>query len=236
MRILTILLIPWLVFIFSHAQGEENNEYKVEMILFSHQNSQAAGADRKQEGNTGASLENTAELSWDPALSNYVILSEFDKDLNPVVATLNRSSRYQVIMHLVWRQAMHTRELAKPLHIHGGTDFSGQFPAGVNAVTAPRIDIVTDQPKQPLPLEQVDGTVTLFVGRYLHVLTDLIYRQPAMPRERNSKDEQISESNVLVDYTVRNSRKMRSTELHYLDHPLLGILVQITPIENNSQP
>ncbi len=30
---------------------------------------------------------------------------------------------------------------------------------------------------------------------------------------------------------VRQSRRMRSTELHYIDHPLLGILVRITPYE-----
>jgi hypothetical protein len=31
--------------------------------------------------------------------------------------------------------------------------------------------------------------------------------------------------------SMRQHRKMRSSELHYLDHPLLGLLIQITPYE-----
>ena len=30
---------------------------------------------------------------------------------------------------------------------------------------------------------------------------------------------------------MKQSRRMRSKELHYIDHPMLGILVRVTPIE-----
>ena len=36
--------------------------------------------------------------------------------------------------------------------------------------------------------------------------------------------------------TMRQHRKMRSNELHYLDHPLLGLLIQITPYEQPVKP
>lgn len=236
MRIPTIILILWLACTLSYAHSEENSVYKVEMILFSHQDSEGTGAQRRQDGIPGPDLENPGELSWDPALSDYVILSEFDKELGPVVDRLNRSPRYQVIMHLIWRQSMPTRETAKPLHIHGGTDFSGQFLVKGDGVNVPRTNDESNQLQMPLSLEQVDGTVTFFVGRYLHILTDLVYRQPTVLKAENTENSQVRESNVLLDYTVRNNRKMRSEELHYIDHPLLGILVKITPIENNSQP
>ncbi|MAS25712.1 MAG: hypothetical protein CMH99_10195, partial [Oceanospirillaceae bacterium] len=29
-------------------------------------------------------------------------------------------------------------------------------------------------------------------------------------------------------------RRMRSNELHYIDHPMLGIVIKITPIEDAS--
>ena len=31
--------------------------------------------------------------------------------------------------------------------------------------------------------------------------------------------------------TMRESRRMRSNELHYLDHPYLGLLILVTPLE-----
>ena len=37
----------------------------------------------------------------------------------------------------------------------------------------------------------------------------------------------------LFNYPLRQSRRMRSTELHYFDHPLFGMLIMITPYEPN---
>ena len=35
----------------------------------------------------------------------------------------------------------------------------------------------------------------------------------------------------IKSYTMQESRRMRSRKLHYLDHPYMGILIQITPLE-----
>ena len=34
-------------------------------------------------------------------------------------------------------------------------------------------------------------------------------------------------------YPMQSHRRMRSKELHYIDHPLVGILIQINPVEIN---
>jgi len=39
----------------------------------------------------------------------------------------------------------------------------------------------------------------------------------------------------LMSYPLRQSRRMRSGELHYIDHPLIGVLIRITPFEKESQ-
>ena len=236
MRILKIAVITCLSSIFYNAQGEDLVEYKVEMILFQHLDSQGAGAEHNPGGTLWPNLENAAELSMDAGQSDYQILPEHDKNLSSVVAMLNSSSRYNVIKHLVWRRPMHTRALAKPLHMHGGTDFSRQFPARFENLNALSDSAISDEVLPSPSLKQVDGTIKLFVGRYLHVHTDLIYRQAAVLREENTENGLVKESNVLIDYKVHNNRKMRSAELHYLDHPMLGILVEITPLEKSSQP
>ena len=59
----------------------------------------------------------------------------------------------------------------------------------------------------------VTGRVALARGRYLHLTLDLEL-QPAGSQER---------------YHLRQTRRMRSTERHYIDHPKFGVIAVITP-------
>lgn len=58
----------------------------------------------------------------------------------------------------------------------------------------------------------VDGTVSLSRGRFLHTEVDLLYQPDGEA------------------YRLKVSRKMRSNELHYIDHPLFGVLIRVSPI------
>jgi hypothetical protein len=95
----------------------------------------------------------------------------------------------------------------------------------------------------------LDGTVTLVRSRFLHVYTDLIYTIPSdtLPhaiRQRplgNPVQATIEvgsgsfglapEPLSMQSFPLRYHRRMRSNELHYIDHPLLGILILATPVE-----
>jgi hypothetical protein len=56
------------------------------------------------------------------------------------------------------------------------------------------------------------GRIALWRGRYLHLTLDLTL---------TGQDGQ--------RYTLRQSRRMRSTERHYIDHPKFGVIALITP-------
>ena len=56
------------------------------------------------------------------------------------------------------------------------------------------------------------GQIALSRGRYLHLTLDLAYTAPDGQR-----------------YVLRQSRRMRSTERHYIDHPKFGVIALITP-------
>lgn len=58
----------------------------------------------------------------------------------------------------------------------------------------------------------LSGLVSVTVGRYLHLDLDLIYNNRGRP------------------VRIKTHRRMRSNELHYLDHPLLGVLAEIRPV------
>ncbi len=57
----------------------------------------------------------------------------------------------------------------------------------------------------------ISGSATVYLNRYLHL------------------DVQLSKNTENALFSQK--RRMRSKELHYLDHPKFGILAQITPVE-----
>ena len=61
------------------------------------------------------------------------------------------------------------------------------------------------------------GQVALSRGRYLHLTLDLVYSPPA-----NGGDPQ-------PRYVLQQTRRMRSNERHYIDHPKFGVVAIITP-------
>ena len=65
------------------------------------------------------------------------------------------------------------------------------------------------------------GYVRVTIGRYLHFEADLW-----MPVEKKD-DEATPQNNHFA--ALRESRRMRSNELHYLDHPAFGIITKISP-------
>lgn len=91
-------------------------------------------------------------------------------------------------------------------------------------------------PLEPAP-HRLNGTFTLRRGRYLHVDVDLDYRlneapSKTPPVEGNRLGERMQDAApppVARYVRMVQSRRIRSDELHYLDHPLFGVLFLVTP-------
>ena len=116
------------------------------------------------------------------------------------VAKLERSSRYNVLLHQSWQQT------------------------GLSNEDAINIQINTIKENK----SNVQGTLKLILGRYLHIHTDLLYKRlknnyrPVSP---------VLNSKAFDEFEIKSQRRMRSKELHYIDHPLLGVLVIVSPIK-----
>ncbi len=76
----------------------------------------------------------------------------------------------------------------------------------------PRVqnDVATMQLEVPIE-ERVEGTVQISAGRLLYVATDFV--------------NYFGESAV----RITEQRKVKLKEIHYFDHPLFGVIVQVTP-------
>lgn len=109
---------------------------------------------------------------------------------------------------------------------------------------------------RPVAVHPLDGTVRVAVSRYLHVTTDLHLTAPvewtSLPGQP-SQAEDAADANgeqanldpaptgeilrqqqpvgpdgqTMLSYPFEQSRRMRSGELHYLDHPVLGLLIRV---------
>lgn len=73
---------------------------------------------------------------------------------------------------------------------------------------------------------RVEGSVRLVLSRYLHLETDLLYRLGLGDAPDNREQS----------YRLTESRRMRSKEIHYLDHPLFGVVALVTPHEPKGLP
>ncbi len=65
----------------------------------------------------------------------------------------------------------------------------------------------------------LSGSFKLVLARYLHIYNTLRYQRQAATTETN-----------VETYPLNSHRRMRSKELHYIDHPLVGMLIQINPV------
>ena len=80
---------------------------------------------------------------------------------------------------------------------------------------------------------QVTGTISLYKSRFLHLKPDLRLQQNVQGYADNPDDPYATERQWIPVRAahIDRSRRMRSDEIHYLDHPLLGIVAKVTPIE-----
>ncbi len=111
---------------------------------------------------------------------------------------LKRSRNYRPHLHVAWRQQMTSPDKAQLLYL--------------------------ELPQKNAPAK-IEGTVKIGVKRYLHLETDLLLRRlektdPAGGRQTGM----LRFGPYYQPYRLQSLRRMRSGKLHYLDHPLIGVL------------
>ena len=96
---------------------------------------------------------------------------------------------------------------------------------------------------------EIEGFITLYRKRFLHVMTDLWFTKSAT----NNKEEldysntplrepanggqyrEASQSSAFKTFVMKQQRRVRAAELHYLDHPFFGLVLKITRFSKHSK-
>ena len=208
------------------SPGESGpTEYAVEIVVFEYLHPDDGG----EIGASEASLAGFESPPPDTAVNADVIPLPRDQlQLTPEANTFRRSRNYRLLLHTGWRQQLQERAHAKPVYL--------RYPEA-NAASA---DSPYDRPwtlayPEPAVLE---GTVTVALERYLHLSVDLVFRpdgtEPAMQSGDVFRDPQSAGAEPAVPppvFRMVETRRMRSGERHYFDHPRIGVITLITAYE-----
>lgn len=144
-----------------------------------------------------------------------------DLALNQVARSIRRSTLYQLLIHQSWTQPID--QTASTILLQGGTQYGANF--------------------------ELEGTIALRRNRYLHLATDLYLTvfETTLGGAEPSKDRlDHGEHPMLMAAAQRGrttspshrfhmteTRRLRSSELHYIDHPAFGIIVEIRPVDGD---
>ena len=150
----------------------------------------------------------------------YGALPASERQLNGPARSIRRSSLYELLLHQSWQQPIDATPT--PILIQGGKQFGDRF--------------------------ELEGTLSLRRQRFLHVDADVWLTEFVPVRgvpSSNSPSALKAEFPELFQAAERGrgfapgsrfhlteKRRLRSGELHYLDHPALGVLLLITPLDD----
>jgi hypothetical protein len=128
-----------------------------------------------------------------------------------IASRMRRSGRYRVLAHRGWRQPAVDKTQALPVSI-------GARPSRRPLGSGEALSTTAGQASTLVAAEpSIRGTVRLYVARYLHLEAQLLYKNPLLGEQAH--------------FELRESRRMRSGELHYFDHPMFGMLLRATPYQ-----
>ena len=169
----------------------------------------------------------TPEAAEAADLMPYLALPEQAYRLGGVRRVLERSADYRPLLHVAWQQpGLDVRDV-RAIHLDN-TRFEKKTSAPGEAVA----DAVPEQPGYTPPEKVFDGIIRLRKSRFLHLDVDFAYfpdvlEQPGL----ESPDGVAGRVRLSTDYVrLTESRRVKPDELHYFDHPLFGLIVQVRKI------
>lgn len=192
----------------ARAQQAELQSYDVELIIFRTLSSDATAEDWPREADTGSafSLPDDERSPFDTDSSDAGASDTGTRTISPAAENFPAlpASRYQLTAIAdILRRSRNYRPLA-----HFGWTQPG-YPR--HAAKSLSIDSKVSAGSG------LSGRIALTRGRYLHLMLDLALETATSP------------GHPAVRYVLHQSRRMRSNERHYIDHPNFGVIALITP-------
>jgi hypothetical protein len=154
-----------------------------------------------------------------------VLHVEDEFTLTDIASKLEKLDVYRPVMHFAWTQVTRPEEETQPIELRALAE----------------------------PAEGLDGSFTLYLSRYLHLVVDLSLEPNAAQTDPVAIDETVSvygDSRASDSYEgllpaplrfrISEDRIFKSGDLRYFDHPKFGVLAKVSrveePEEEESEP
>lgn len=233
MRTLHTILISSLVVLsgafYEVASHAATLEYDIEIVFFEDTTNRYSNSEqwKKIESDLLPATTHPYENQADENLATNIIENEVNS-LEKYIEKLEKSTRYNVLMHKTWRQTGLDAESAIDIYIDSIENKISLNKITPNEITRNKLTMATNtDANSSIAKSSIQGTVKIVLGRYLHVYTDMVYKKPVLPYTPTKLP---IENKKHKEYIIKSHRRMRSNELHYIDHPLVGILVKVIPV------
>lgn len=194
-----LLLINLLAFS-TLASAKKVPSYKIEVIVFENLALKGWTEELWASDVELPTIANSSSLYTPQTAPLY--LRKASKGMAGKASILNKKG-YRVIFHEAWTQLAYANKNAKTVAIEGGNPYGS--------------DLL--------------GTVRLYKTRYAHVDIDLTLdrRIPSKVMAAFADNQGLNTEYMPKQwrFKLEESRKIKPEQIHYLDHPLFGVLVKI---------
>jgi len=198
------------------AQAVEKRWYQAEVIIME----RLANVHTQEQHPTSlaSKVRTSAQLKTYPSIGSqaFTRLPKEYRRLNSVAKKLQQSAQYKVLFHEAWPMPVRKQKSATWIKIEAGQTNAGN--------------------------SQLEGAIGVSLGRFLHLHTQLHLNE--FTKDGTNVQTEISklfnyptsQTNVTQRFSMIQKRKMRSVELHFLDHPKLALLVRFDPYSPQTGP
>lgn len=171
----------------------------------------ASGADPTKDST------NLAQVTQSAATDNtqYRLLPMSQFGLNNALQRLNNSGNYKVLTAIAWQQPLATT--GQLLHVFAGPAYA----ADGSVIANPADAAVANW--------ELNGTVNIKKLQFIEFTADFLLteRVPVL----NTDNSNSTTEDKLMSFPLRETVRTRGNEIQYLDNPMYGSLVLITPIK-----
>ncbi len=187
--------------------------YEVELIIFEDTKSRYFGSEDWSYNDIKhltvlENKENNSNNIGKIQDSEYTQLEWTTAKLAEKMEKINKNPDFRILINKRWKQTGLSRENAFKIPIS-------------SKIKSARMNKIGDSLKLDSN-SYITGSVSLIMSRYLHFNLDLEYYKSV-----TSETKEIDATQKM--YPILAERRMRSREIHYIDHPLVGIIVVATP-------
>ncbi|WP_444958033.1 CsiV family protein [Microbulbifer sp. ZKSA002] len=235
------------------TQPTEDEVLSLEDIISSPETSGPADIESSElEGDVSTSLQNSEQAPRN------LLLRPVPRLLGNKAATISRAGD-RVLFHKAWRQVLKTKRNSPAILIDGGSQLSGhsQLEGSITLSVARYLHISTNlwlsdfytQPGEhsillpQRPQNKIEKPLQILTGNYSDIENsysqnngfDIENSQGAINTTEPltlGEPEFIKEEPLYVAQAARlqHERRLRSGQLHYIDHPAFGILIEVRTV------